>query len=79
VDDNESVEDDQESEEKGELAKVYLEESAEGKESDDENQAEEPQEMKKRKRKQDKDPLARRKGKKGRNELVTTSSFFSDL
>jgi hypothetical protein len=83
-DEDEVVEEDQVEKETEEAADDGGEEQAEDKpaeESAEEDSDEEEQPMdKKRKRgKQDKDPLAKRRGKKGRNELVTDSSFFSDL
>ncbi|KAF7978755.1 hypothetical protein HWV62_44778 [Athelia sp. TMB] len=51
----------------------------EGKDSDDEeDEEEEPQEKKRKRGKQDKDELAGRK-KKGRNQIDSEPSFFSDL
>jgi len=47
--------------------------------SDEEEQEEQEQGPKSKKRKKDKDFLERRKGKKGRNELITDPSFFSGL
>ena len=45
----------------------------------DEPEAEEEPKSKKRKKKQTKDPLAKKRGKKGRNQIVADPSFFAGL
>ena len=54
------------------------EEKAEDSDSD-EPEAEEELKSKKRKKKQSKDPLAKKRGKKGRNQIAADPSFFSGL
>lgn len=44
-----------------------------------EPKSEEDQQPKKRKKKRTKDPLTKKKEKKGRNQILTDSSFFSGL